>query len=141
MAAAPQARQSGFKTNPDYKIAFEPSPRRVRVAFAGETIADSGSVGATFQLAAKLGAGCSGGVEKTSLIPLVSEEGRARPHMDATDKSAAGGLSFAFRQANGPGSLQSLILWGSTESARHRGARWEQTTQAAAKSSRSSIWC
>ncbi len=41
MAAAPQTRESGFKTNPDYKIIFEPSPRRVRVKFNGETIADS----------------------------------------------------------------------------------------------------
>ena len=41
MAAAPQTRISGFKTNPDYKITFEPSPRRVRVKFNGETIADS----------------------------------------------------------------------------------------------------
>ena len=32
---------SGFKTNPDYKILFEPSPRRVRVKFNGEIIADS----------------------------------------------------------------------------------------------------
>jgi uncharacterized protein (DUF427 family) len=43
MAAAPQTqtRESGFKTNPDYKITFEQSPRRVRVKFNGETIADS----------------------------------------------------------------------------------------------------
>ncbi len=41
MSAMPQPRQSGFKTNPDYKILFEPSPRRVRVEFNGETIADS----------------------------------------------------------------------------------------------------
>lgn len=38
MAEAPAP---GFATNPDYRIAFEPSPRRVRVAFGGETIADS----------------------------------------------------------------------------------------------------
>jgi uncharacterized protein (DUF427 family) len=31
----------GFTTNPDYRITFEPSPRRVRVKFGGETIADS----------------------------------------------------------------------------------------------------
>src|SRR5215813_3425554 len=36
-----QTRESGFKTNPDYKILFEPSPRRVRVKFNGEVIADS----------------------------------------------------------------------------------------------------
>ena len=36
-----EGRESGFKTNPDYKIAFEQSPRRVRVVFNGETIADS----------------------------------------------------------------------------------------------------
>ena len=41
MAAAPQTRESGFKTNPDYKVIFETSPRRVRVKFNGETIADS----------------------------------------------------------------------------------------------------
>jgi uncharacterized protein (DUF427 family) len=41
MAVAAQARESGFKSNPDYKITFEPSPRRVRVTFAGATIADS----------------------------------------------------------------------------------------------------
>jgi uncharacterized protein (DUF427 family) len=34
-------RVSGFKDNPDYRILFEPSPRRVRVAFNGATIADS----------------------------------------------------------------------------------------------------
>lgn len=34
-------RESGFKSNPDYRILFEPSPRRVRVQFAGEWIADS----------------------------------------------------------------------------------------------------
>jgi uncharacterized protein (DUF427 family) len=36
-----QQRESGFKTNPDYRIAFERSPRRVRVTFNGATIADS----------------------------------------------------------------------------------------------------
>src|SRR5487761_85680 len=51
MAAAPQAREplthqnppreSGFKTNPDYKVTLERSPRRVRVEFNGATIADS----------------------------------------------------------------------------------------------------
>ena len=41
MTAAALPRQSGFKTNPDYRITFEASPRRVRVNFAGETVADS----------------------------------------------------------------------------------------------------
>jgi uncharacterized protein (DUF427 family) len=41
MAMVIDGRESGFKTNPDYKITFEPSPRRVRVQFNGETIADS----------------------------------------------------------------------------------------------------
>ena len=36
MSAAP-----GFKSNPDYRILFERSPRLVRVNFNGETIADS----------------------------------------------------------------------------------------------------
>lgn len=38
MANAPAP---GFQTNPDYRITFEPSPRRVRVRFGGDTIADS----------------------------------------------------------------------------------------------------
>jgi len=41
MSAAPQARESGFKTNPDYRVTLEHSPRRVRVKFNGETVADS----------------------------------------------------------------------------------------------------
>jgi uncharacterized protein (DUF427 family) len=41
MATVIDGRESGFKTNPDYKITFEGSPRRVRVKFNGETIADS----------------------------------------------------------------------------------------------------
>ena len=41
MAMLIEGRESGFKTNPDYKIAFEQSPRRVRVQFNGEMIADS----------------------------------------------------------------------------------------------------
>jgi uncharacterized protein (DUF427 family) len=36
-----QTTVSGFKTNPDYRITFERSPRRVRVKFNGETIVDS----------------------------------------------------------------------------------------------------
>jgi uncharacterized protein (DUF427 family) len=36
-----EKRESGFKTNPDYRITFEPSPRRVRVRFNGATIVDS----------------------------------------------------------------------------------------------------
>jgi uncharacterized protein (DUF427 family) len=35
------ARKSGYDDNPDFKIVFEPSPRRVRVMAGGETIADS----------------------------------------------------------------------------------------------------
>jgi uncharacterized protein (DUF427 family) len=34
-------RESGFTTNPDYKVFLEPSPRRVRVQFNGAWIADS----------------------------------------------------------------------------------------------------
>src|SRR6201982_3682821 len=41
MTATTQTRESGFKTNPDYKILFEPSPRRGRVKFNGEVIAHS----------------------------------------------------------------------------------------------------
>lgn len=37
-----QARKSpGFERNPGYRIDVEPSPRRVRVAFAGATVADT----------------------------------------------------------------------------------------------------
>jgi uncharacterized protein (DUF427 family) len=39
----------GFTTNPDYRITFEPSPRRVRVKFGGETIADSAAVRLFFE--------------------------------------------------------------------------------------------
>ena len=40
----------GFQTNPDYKIAFEASPRRVRAVFnGGETIADSNSAHLLFE--------------------------------------------------------------------------------------------
>jgi uncharacterized protein (DUF427 family) len=39
----------GFQTNPDYRITFEPSPRRVRVQFGGETIADSSSAHLLFE--------------------------------------------------------------------------------------------
>ena len=41
MAKLIDGRESGFESNPDYKIMFEPSPRRVRVIFNGATIADS----------------------------------------------------------------------------------------------------
>jgi len=34
-------RRSGYEDNPDFKIVFEPSPRRLRVMVGGETIADS----------------------------------------------------------------------------------------------------
>jgi uncharacterized protein (DUF427 family) len=35
------ARQSGYLSRPDYDVHFEPCPKRVRVAFGGETVADS----------------------------------------------------------------------------------------------------
>ncbi|HUT48618.1 MAG TPA: DUF427 domain-containing protein [Alphaproteobacteria bacterium] len=38
------ARESGYDDNPDFKIVFEPSPRRVRVMAGGETIADSAAM-------------------------------------------------------------------------------------------------
>ena len=41
MAIVIEGRESGFKTNPDYKVLLERSPRRVRVIFNSETIADS----------------------------------------------------------------------------------------------------
>ena len=41
MASVIDGRESGFKTNPDYKVILERSPRRVRVKFNGEWVADS----------------------------------------------------------------------------------------------------
>jgi hypothetical protein len=41
----------------------------------------SRSVGAAFQLGGKLGVGRCGGIEKTTLISLTSEERRTRPDM------------------------------------------------------------
>ncbi len=41
MTSVIEGRESGFKTNPDYKVTLEASPRRVRVKFNGEWIADS----------------------------------------------------------------------------------------------------
>jgi uncharacterized protein (DUF427 family) len=49
MSAAIDARQSGFKSNPDYRIVFERSPRRVRVKFNGETVADSSAAHLLFE--------------------------------------------------------------------------------------------
>jgi len=49
MATVIEGRESGFKTNPDYKVLLEPSPRRVRVAFNGETIADSANAHLLFE--------------------------------------------------------------------------------------------
>src|SRR5215831_8148688 len=54
----------------------------------------SGSVGATFQLAAKFGIGRSGRIAKRILISLTSEERRARPHSaedSAVDQPAQAG--------------------------------------------------
>ena len=39
----------GFQTNPDYRIAFERSPRRVRIEFNGETVADSSAMHLLFE--------------------------------------------------------------------------------------------
>jgi len=44
-----QAPAPGFQDNPDYRITFEPSPRRVRVVFNGETVADSVSAHLLFE--------------------------------------------------------------------------------------------
>ncbi len=44
-----QAPAPGFAANPDYRITFEPSPRRVRVEFNGETIADSAAAHLLFE--------------------------------------------------------------------------------------------
>jgi uncharacterized protein (DUF427 family) len=39
--AVKRKRQSGYADHPGYEVSFAPSPKRVRVTFAGETIADS----------------------------------------------------------------------------------------------------
>jgi uncharacterized protein (DUF427 family) len=49
MATLIDGRESGFKTNPEYKVMLERSPRRVRVEFGGETIADSTSAHLLFE--------------------------------------------------------------------------------------------
>jgi uncharacterized protein (DUF427 family) len=49
MASVIDGRESGFKTNPDYKVTIERSPRRVRVKFNGETIADSNAAHLLFE--------------------------------------------------------------------------------------------
>jgi uncharacterized protein (DUF427 family) len=41
MTSVIDGRESGYQTNPDYKVFLERSPRRVRVKFNGEWIADS----------------------------------------------------------------------------------------------------
>ena len=50
-------------------------------ALVSQQTTGSGSVGAKFQLGAMFDTGRSGGIEKTSLISLTSEERGARPHM------------------------------------------------------------
>jgi hypothetical protein len=63
------------------------SPQRAKFrvrspAFASKRTIGSWSVGAAFQLGAKFGVGRCGGMEKTRLISLTSEERRTRPHME-----------------------------------------------------------
>jgi hypothetical protein len=52
-----------------------------RWSFASSRTIGSGSVGAMFQLAAKLGVGRSGGMPNAIVISLPSEERRTRPHI------------------------------------------------------------
>ncbi|HZD26309.1 MAG TPA: DUF427 domain-containing protein [Alphaproteobacteria bacterium] len=42
-------RESGYAAHPDYDVHFEPCPRRVRVMFGGETVADSTQVQYLFE--------------------------------------------------------------------------------------------
>ena len=49
MATIIDGRESGFKTNPDYQVLLEPSPRRVRVKCNGEWIADSAAAQLLFE--------------------------------------------------------------------------------------------
>ena len=62
-------------------------------------------MGAAFQLGGKLGVGRCGGIEKTSLISLTSEERRTRPHIGRKIGSPdvrpkRGDLRIAFLVAN-----------------------------------------
>jgi len=43
-SSAKPARQSGYASRPDYDVHFEACPKRVRVVFNGETVADSTAV-------------------------------------------------------------------------------------------------
>lgn len=49
MAMATQRRESKLKAHPDYRITFERSPRRVRVKFNSEFVADSTNVHLLFE--------------------------------------------------------------------------------------------
>jgi hypothetical protein len=65
-----------------YGTTPERAKSRIRSpALASKRTIGSWSVGAPFQLGAKFGVGRCGGMEKTSLISLMSEERRTRPHI------------------------------------------------------------
>ncbi|HEV2335117.1 MAG TPA: DUF427 domain-containing protein [Stellaceae bacterium] len=49
MTSVIDGRESGYNTNPDYKVTLEASPRRVRVKFNGEWIADSANAHLLFE--------------------------------------------------------------------------------------------
>ena len=67
-----------------FNIGWRERPRRRLCpnspALGSNRITGSGSVGATFQLGGKLGVGRCGGIEKTSLISLTSEEANPAAH-------------------------------------------------------------
>ena len=65
-------------------------------------------MGAPFQLGAKFGVGRLGGIEKTSLISLTSEERRTRPHMGRKMGSLIEGAHATSRWPHGR-SLNHLV--------------------------------
>ncbi len=50
MTSTPDPAPVGWRLNPDYQIAFDPIPARVRVVFGGETIGDSRAARAMYEL-------------------------------------------------------------------------------------------
>jgi hypothetical protein len=67
-----------------YRTRPQRARSRLRLpAFVSKRTIGSWSVGAPFQLGAKFGVGRCGGIERTSLISLISEERRTRPHIAA----------------------------------------------------------
>ena len=83
----------------------------------------SWSVGAAFQLGAKFGVGRCGGIEKTRLISLTSEERRTRPHMGRKMGSLIEGAHATSRWPHGR-SLNHLVGTQAATAARSGQGHW-----------------